>query len=74
MRIIFIAVMLITLASCREPNVKVKNTNYVINDDCSPLSIIIVDRCQYLFGDWGNRTVLTHKGNCNNPVHKSKSE
>lgn len=72
MKKLFIAVMLLTLASCHEPNVKVKNTNYVISEDRGPLTILIVDGCQYIYGDWGNATVLTHKGNCNNPIHKSK--
>ncbi len=28
------------------------------------LRLIEIDSCQYLFGEWGNATVLTHKGNC----------
>lgn len=22
------------------------------------------------YGNWGNATIITHKGNCNNPIHK----
>jgi hypothetical protein len=33
------------------------------------LKEINIDGCQYLYGDWGNATVLTHKGNCNNKLH-----
>jgi len=33
------------------------------------LEEINIDSCQYLYGDWGNATVLTHKGNCNNKLH-----
>ena len=74
MRKLFIAVMLLTLASCYEPNVKREITDYVVTSKRRPLTIISVDGCQYLFGDWGGATVLTHKGNCTNPMHKFKSE
>jgi hypothetical protein len=74
MKKLFIAVMLLTLTSCYEPNVKRESTGYVIKAGSSPIKIITVDRCQYLFGDWSHATVLTHKGNCNNPIHKLKSE
>lgn len=36
------------------------------------LKEINIDGCQYLYGDWGNATVLTHKGNCNNKCHYEK--
>lgn len=35
-----------------------------------PLTVVMIDDCEYLYGPWGNASVLTHKGNCNNPVHK----
>lgn len=28
------------------------------------LKLIEIDSCQYFLGEWGNATVLTHKGNC----------
>lgn len=34
-----------------------------------PLQIIELNGCQYFYGPWGNATVLTHKGDCNNPIH-----
>lgn len=69
MKTLFIAVILLTLASCYESNVKKEDTGYVINAGRDPLDVINVDGCQYLYGDWGSGTVLTHKGNCNNPEH-----
>lgn len=69
MKKLFIAVMLFTLASCYEPNVEVKSTGYVINPGREPLDVVTVDGCQYLYGDWGSGSVLTHKGNCTNPSH-----
>ena len=72
MKKLFIAVMLLTLASCQEPNVQRENTGYVVMNGSNPLKIVKIDGCQYLLGDWGHATVLTHKGNCNNPIHKLK--
>jgi len=69
MKKLFIAAMLLTLASCQEPNVQRENTGYVVLGYTTPLQVIKIYGCQYLFGDWGNATVLTHKGNCNNPEH-----
>lgn len=69
MKKLFIAVMLLTLASCQEQNVESKSTDYVIKAGSNPIKIVNIDGCQYLFGDWSHATVLTHKGNCNNPKH-----
>jgi hypothetical protein len=33
------------------------------------LNVVVIDSCEYLYGPWGNATVLTHKGNCQNPIH-----
>lgn len=57
------------LASCGQSNVNRTHTNYRVNSDNAPLELITIDGCQYLYGAWGNATVLTHKGNCNNPIH-----
>lgn len=67
MKKIFIAVMLLTFASC-EKNVESINTSVSLGYT-TDLQVIKIYGCQYLFGDWGNATVLTHKGNCNNPIH-----
>lgn len=69
MKKLFIAAMLLTLASCQEPNVQRENTGYVFMNGSNPLKIVKIDGCQYLLGDWGSATVLTHKGNCTNPEH-----
>lgn len=72
MKKIFIAVILLTFASCQK-NVESRNTSVSLGYT-TPLQLIKIDGCQYLFGDWGNATTLTHKGNCNNTIHKVKSE
>ena len=60
----------IGLSSCSEPSVDSTKTTHVIRYGQNPLEEIIIEDCQYLYGDWANATVLTHKGNCNNPIHK----
>jgi hypothetical protein len=64
MKIILLLSLTILFYSCNEANTKKNNTNFVITDFETPLVIIEVDSCQYLFGDWGYAAVLTHKGNC----------
>ena len=49
-------------------NVKREKTHFKING--SGLQILKIDSCEYLYGPWGNATVLTHKGDCSNPIHK----
>lgn len=34
-----------------------------------PLTVVMIDSCEYLYGPWGNASVLTHKGNCKNKEH-----
>jgi hypothetical protein len=66
--IIFLA-LLSRLISCTERNVNIQKTEYVIWDE-HKLYIVVVDSCEYLYGPWGNASVLTHKGNCKNPIHQ----
>lgn len=71
MKKILTAVLLIgMMSSCTERNVETVDTKYVIRDGMNPLRVIIIDSCQYLWGTDGHADVLTHKGNCNNPIHK----
>ena len=65
--------MLIALAigmmGCDERNVPSQKTEYMINT-YGKVEIVVIDSCEYLYGPWGNATVLTHKGNCSNHIHK----
>lgn len=62
--------MMSGLISCKEPNVQKTRTTYQIGTELNPIEIVVVDSCEYLYGPWGNATVLTHKGNCKNPIHQ----
>lgn len=57
-------ISVLALLSCNEANVKKEGTGLVLQEDYSDLKIVTLDSCEYLYGAWGNATVLTHKGNC----------
>lgn len=60
--------LLIGMMGCEESNVEQNTTQHIIG--CNKrLNEVTIDGCQYLYGVWGHATVLTHKGNCNNPIH-----
>ena len=72
LHVIVAAILLagVLIISCvDEPNVKKEKTKYQIGSELDKVEIITVDSCEYLYGPWGNATVLTHKGNCKNPIH-----
>ena len=62
-----IIVLFILLVSCKGSNVETKTITYELNG--YQLEVVTIDNCQYLYGNWANATVLTHKGNCNNVYH-----
>jgi hypothetical protein len=66
-RILFIAIC-VSMIGCAEPNVEQTATKHAIAGHAA-LDEVTIEGCQYLLGNWGNATVLTHKGNCNNPIH-----
>lgn len=66
MKKLVLILAVLALHSCTEVNVVKEKTTYMIREHYSPLEIVIVDSCEYLYGDWGSATVLTHKGNCKN--------
>jgi len=69
-KILLTALFIGIMSGCAETNVEKANTEYVISHLNSPLKIVSIDSCQYFYGEWGNATVLTHKGDCDNPIHK----
>ena len=70
-KLLLILVIGLTIVSCEEPNVDKKTTGMIYSDKGHQIQEIIIDSCQYIGqfdgynSDWG-----THKGNCNNPIHK----
>ena len=55
---------MVVLLSCTKTNVRKEKTHYILKDDFGSIEILTIDSCEYIFGPWGNATVLTHKGNC----------
>jgi hypothetical protein len=66
---LMLIILIIGMVSCNERNVPSQKTEYMINT-YGKVEIVVIDSCEYLYGPWGNATVLTHKGNCSNPIHK----
>lgn len=61
--------MMSGMISCKEPNVKKTKTTFQIDNELNPIEMVVIDSCEYLYAPWGSATVLTHKGNCKNPIH-----
>lgn len=64
-KITFILSLSVLFICCHSNNIDVKKTDYKFygND----VDILIIDGCQY-FQFPGSH--ITHKGNCNNPIHR----
>lgn len=65
-QLIIVLVAIIGLTSCKT-TVETKPTTHKIGG--GELMEITIEDCQYLYGPWGNSSILTHKGNCKNPIH-----
>lgn len=64
--IISILIIFLVLTGCESSNVETKPTEYKITGNEGIVQLVTIDGCEYLYGPWGNATVLTHKGNCIN--------
>ena len=52
--------LLATMCSCGQDDTSEKTYPMSYGD----LKLVNIDSCEYLYGEWGSATVLTHKGNC----------
>lgn len=80
MKLMLSVIAVMMLSSCYEPNIGMgsqtktdstttkKDTVFTkeieVNFSSISLYVVEVDSCEYLYGPWGNASVLTHKGNC----------
>ena len=62
--LLYLILLAFILFGCEEVNTPIKNSEFVIIKNSTPLKLVEIDSCEYFFGDWGNAAVLTHKGNC----------
>lgn len=62
------------MISCNEkPNIigQMTSLRYGDNGLNTSLEIYVIDSCEYIGNLQGNRAdILTHKGNCKNPIHR----
>lgn len=70
-KILLLVVVLVTLAlvSCNKSMVGVGNVEKSVPVG-SGLYIETIDGCEYIVNYW--RGGITHKANCENPIHRSK--
>ena len=60
----------LTIGSCETPNVDKKTTGYFYTEGGAQIQEITVEGCQYIGYFGGDASWGTHKGTCNNPIHK----
>ena len=60
----FMLFVICCFSSCSKSNVETKTTDIQVGSYINKIKVIEIDSCEYLWGDWGSATVLTHKGNC----------
>jgi hypothetical protein len=75
MKKLLLATLLIGMISgCTEPTVKSTKTNYTVPTaggiSSNPLEICVIDGCEYFTCEVRVGVVVSHKGNCSNPIHK----
>lgn len=72
MKKIILILITIIFCACSQVNTPKESTSFIIKPGYNPLTLVTVDSCEYLLGEWGNATVLTHKGNCKFCTERSK--
>lgn len=52
-------------------NIDTKNTSYTIPTLYgADLQVVEIEGCEYFFTEYDRSAILTHKGNCKNPIHQ----
>jgi hypothetical protein len=60
----------LALCACETPNVEHKGTGFRYGSAGNEMKEYNIEGCQYIGKIEGSNTDwLTHKGNCNNPIH-----
>jgi hypothetical protein len=69
-KVVLVLVIIGLLGSCTKPTVETKSTHIVTGKGNNPLTVVVIEGCEYLEYDQGHHYSLCHKGNCSNPIHK----
>lgn len=77
MKKLLTAIIVLSIVSCNNNLSNQEKSNKLIIDtgvevNGYVISIIKFDGCQYLVSGIGYSQMMTHKGNCNNPIHNCK--
>jgi len=74
--ILMFATIAIFIAGCadnKKPTVEIKGLGARVGDRYN-YETIVIDGCQYVVVAAGNCSLMSHKGDCNNPIHVYKME
>ena len=79
MKKLLLATLLIgMMCGCEEPTIQSKRTNYTVptvgGGSSNPLEICVIDGCEYFNCEVRGGVVVSHKGNCKNPIHKGENK
>lgn len=66
-RILLLIAIAITLVSCDSTTYQVDKP--VMSNE-AVYQVVVIDSCQYVFRQFNGSCMFSHKGNCNNPIHK----
>ena len=77
MKYIAFTAISVFILSCDEPNVSIKPTQYRIprgksQSESMALKVVEIEGCEYFMCANYEGNVLSHKGNCKNPIHNKK--
>lgn len=75
MKKILLATLVIgMIGGCTEPTVPSKHTNYTLPsydfEASDPLEVCVIEGCEYFICKNYHGNIISHKGNCSNPIHK----
>jgi len=71
MKKIILATLLIgIMGGCKERNVNTKPTSHVLGNGDVPLYLCKIEGCEYFMCYNSYGSILCHKGNCSNTIHK----
>ena len=67
-KLIILTFIALGVCGCEDKNVDIKSTDIVVSG--RHLKTYTIDGCEYIGKVWGtNNDIITHKGNCSNPIH-----
>lgn len=69
MKKLLIVLIIGMMSSCTEQTLVGTKTNIVLTAGDSQLEIVTIENCEYFKMRTDGFHIITHKGNCKNPIH-----